>query len=100
MVDAKVYVINLGRLYWSGRSARASRAMKTIRKYLERHLKTDNIILDESINEYVFSRSYDKPPRRVAVRVYPVDKEGKVFKATLAIPLEEEKPAETQETQE
>jgi len=32
--------------------------------------------------------------------VYPVDKEGKVFKATLAIPLEEEKPAETQETQE
>ena len=36
---------------------------------------------------YIFSYAYDKPPRRVAVRVIPVDPEGKVVKAVLAIPI-------------
>ncbi len=87
MPEEKLYVINLSRLYWTGRAGRAARAMRAIRRFLERHTKAARIILDESINEYVFSRAYDRPPRRVVVRVIPVDKEGRVLKAVLAIPL-------------
>ncbi len=87
MPEERLYVINLSRLYWAGRAGRAPRAIRAIRRFLERHTKAARIILDESINEYVFSRAYDRPPRRIVVRVLPVDKEGKVLKAVLAIPL-------------
>jgi len=87
MPDERIYVINLSRLYWTGRARRAPRALKRIREFLERHTKAEKIIIDSSINEYIFSRAYDRPPRRIAVRVIPVDKEGKVLKAVLAIPV-------------
>ncbi len=95
MPEEKIYIIGLRRLYWTVRSGRASRAVKKIRDYLYRHTKAEKIVIDESINEYVFSRSYDKPPRKVAVRIIQLDDEGKVLKATLALPVEEkEKPEE------
>jgi len=87
MPDERIYVINLSRLYWIGRSRRAPKALRKIKEFLKRHTKAEKIIIDESINEYVFSRAYDKPPRKVAVRVIPVDKEGKILKAVLAIPV-------------
>jgi len=92
--EEKVYIINLGRIYWAGRSRRAPKAIKRVREFLYRHTKAERIIIDESINEYVFSRSYSKPPRRVAVRVLQLDDEGKVLKATLAVPVESGKPRE------
>ncbi len=88
MPEERLYVINLSRLYWTGRRRRAPRAIKRIREFLLRHTKAERVIIDESINEFIFSRAYDKPPRRIVVRVLPVDKEGKVLKAVLAIPLE------------
>lgn len=83
----RIYVINLSRLYWTGRRRRAPRAIKTIREYIKRHVKAEHVIIDESINEYIFSRAYDRPPRRIAIRIIQVDNEGKVVKAALALPM-------------
>jgi len=86
-MSERIYIINLSRVYWSGRRRRGPRAIKRIREFIKRHTKADHVIIDESINTYIFSYAYDKPPRRVAVRVVPVDPEGKVVKAVLAIPI-------------
>jgi len=86
-MSERIYIINLSRIYWSGRRRRGPRAIKRIREFIKRHTKADHVIIDESINMYIFSYAYDKPPRRVAVRVIPVDPEGKVVKAVLAIPI-------------
>ncbi len=86
-MSEKIYVINLSRLYWTGRRRRAPRAIKKIREFIKRHVKAEQIVIDESVNEYIFSRAYDKPPRRIAVRVIPLDSEGKVVKVALAVPL-------------
>ncbi len=94
MPEEKIYVIGLGRLYWAGRSNRAPKAVKKIREFLYRHTKAEKIVIDESINEFVFSRSYDKPPRKVAVRVVQLDDEGKILKAALAVPVEEKEKTE------
>jgi len=87
VVSEFIYVINLSRLYWTRRYRRASRAVSYIKNFVKRHTKAEVVILDSSINEYVFSRRYDKPPRRVAVAVMKVDPEGKVVKASLAVPI-------------
>ena len=87
MPEEGIYNINLGRLYWTGRRRRAARAIKKVRDFLRRHSKAQHIIIDESINEYIYSGSYDRPPRKISVRIIPVDEEGKIIKATLAIPI-------------
>lgn len=86
-MSESIYIINLSRLYWTRRYRRASRAINYIRSFVKRHTKAEVVVLDSSINEYVFSRRYDKPPRRVAVAVMRLDPEGKVVKASLAIPV-------------
>ena len=86
-MSESIYIINLSRLYWTRRYRRASRAVNYIRSFVKRHTKAEVVVLDSSINEYVFSRRYDKPPRRVAVAVMKIDPEGRVVKASLAIPI-------------
>lgn len=78
-----IYVINLSKVYWTRRYRRAARAIKAIREFIMRHTRAKDVIIDSSVSEYVFSRAYDRPPRKVTVRVIKVD-EG-VFKASLAI---------------
>ena len=87
-----IYIVSLSRLYWTRRYRRGARAVKYVRGFIKRHTKAERVILDNSISRYIFSRRYDKPPRRVAVAVMKLDQEGKVVKATLAIPI---KPPES-----
>lgn len=78
-----MYVVNLGRIYRTGRYRRLARALRTIKTFISRHTKAKEVIIDRSINEYIFSKAYDKPPRKITVKVVKVD-EG-VVKASLAL---------------
>ncbi len=77
MKDKKemIYVIPLRRVYWLHRRKRAPRAIKLIRSFVERHFGVKRVIIDNAVNEYVWSRSIEKPPRRVKVKVVKVDEE-------------------------
>lgn len=78
-----IYIINLSMLYRTGRYRRLARAVKAIKEFIRRHTKANEVIIDRSINEYIFSRAYDRPPRRIAVKVIKID-EG-IVKASLAL---------------
>jgi len=72
------YVITLRKAYWLGRSKRAKRAINIIKKFVERHLKTQDIVLDSKVNEFVWARSIEKPPRRIKIHV-GLTKEKKAY---------------------
>ena len=78
-----IYVINLNRLYWTRRYRRLARAIKMIKEFVKKHAKASEVLIDNSVNEYIFSKSYDKPPRRITVKVTKID-EG-VVKVSLAL---------------
>ena len=65
------YTIPLGRVYWGRRSNRAARAVKLIRVFVARHLHLDpdSVKISNEVNEYVWRRGIEKPPRYVRVRV-------------------------------
>ncbi len=67
------YVIPLKRIYWGRRSNRAARAIKYIRKFVERHFGTPNVIIDQSVNEEVWKQGIEKPPRKITVVVEKID---------------------------
>ncbi|RLF16992.1 MAG: 50S ribosomal protein L31e [Thermoprotei archaeon] len=63
------YVIPLRKVYSVPRTKRASRAIRLIREFIKRHVKAEVIKISPEVNEYVWRRGREKPPRRVAVRV-------------------------------
>lgn len=71
MVDAlkeQVYIIPLRDVKKAARYKRANRAMKDIRAYLEKHMKSGEVKIDKSINEKVWERGGHNPPRKIRVR--------------------------------
>ena len=54
------------------RFKRAPRAMQIIKDYVIQHLKvTENetVYIDNSVNEYIWSRGIENPPRKVRLQV-------------------------------
>jgi len=79
-----VYVINLSRVYWGRRTNRANRAIRLIREFVRRHTKADRVWIGNDVNVYVWSRSREKPPRRVKVVVNIREEEGEEGKVRVA----------------
>lgn len=65
-----IHIIPLKKIYFGRRRNRADRAIRYIRKYVSRHFKeAEKIIIDPGVNEYIWFRSREKPPRRVVVEI-------------------------------
>lgn len=79
VVEEKVYTIPL-RHAWvvTPRGKRAPRAVRDVRNYVSRHMKSEEVAVSNEINSALWSRSINKPPRKITVRAVK-DKEGKVI---------------------
>ncbi|WP_135823458.1 50S ribosomal protein L31e [Halorussus ruber] len=60
---------------------RADKAMTIVREHLAQHLKVeeDEVRLDPSINEAVWSRGRKKPPSKLRVRAARFEEEGETI---------------------
>ena len=83
----RIYTVPLRKAYDYTRTKRARKAVKLLRAFLARHMKTgqENVFISEAVNSRIWKRSISHPPRKIKVRVL---KEGE--KATAY--LMEEKP--------
>jgi large subunit ribosomal protein L31e len=79
VVEEKIYTIPL-RHVWvvTPRGKRAPRAVRDVRAYVSRHMKAEEVSISNEVNSAIWSRSINKPPRRITVRAVK-DKEGKVI---------------------
>ena len=79
VVEEKVYTISL-RHVWvvTARGKRAPRAVRDVRDFVARHMKAEEVAMSNEVNEALWSRSINKPPRKITVRAVK-DKEGKVI---------------------
>jgi large subunit ribosomal protein L31e len=69
VVLEREYTISLGPLYYGKRSNRAARAARRLRMFIARHTKADRVVLTNDVNNYIWSRGIEKPPRRIKVLV-------------------------------
>ncbi len=87
IVEERFYTIPLGKAWISTRKKRAPRATKIVKNFVLRHMKIrtefeeeeepERLIIDNEVNEKLWSRGIEKPPRKIRVRVIK-DKEGVV----------------------
>ncbi|MCK4739917.1 MAG: 60S ribosomal protein L31 [Candidatus Thorarchaeota archaeon] len=69
IIDERIYTVPLRRAYWTGsRLRRSNRAVRILRKFVERHMKPEEIVIQAEVNEQIWSRGIQKPPRRIRIR--------------------------------
>jgi len=68
-IEERTYVIPLGKTRITSRKKRAPRAIRLIREFAKRHMKAEEVKIAPELNEYIWSRGIEKPPRKVRVRM-------------------------------
>jgi large subunit ribosomal protein L31e len=88
VVEEKTYTIPLGKALIMPPRRRSPRSMRMIRAYVMKHMKIPSRAEEEDeapptlritneVNEYIWGRGIEKPPRKVRIRATK-DKEGNV----------------------
>jgi len=67
-MEEQIYIIPLRGVKRAPGWKRSNTAIKDIRKFLTRHMKSEDVKIDKSINERVWERGSSKPPSRIRVR--------------------------------
>jgi large subunit ribosomal protein L31e len=83
----RVYTINLGKAWITPEHKRTDRVVNMIREFAEKHMKSNEIKLDQDLNRQLWSRGKTNPPRKVRVKMV---KEGG---GTVTVSLYEDLPA-------
>jgi len=86
----RVYTINLGRAWLTPQYKRTDRVINMIREFATKHMKSDEIKLEQDLNRQIWSRGKTNPPRKVRVKMVK-DEDGVV-----TVSLYEDLPAATE----
>ncbi len=70
IVEERLYTVPLRRAFWTGsRLRRSNQAVRVLRKFVTRHMKPEELLIQPEVNEKIWARGIQKPPRRIRVRV-------------------------------
>jgi large subunit ribosomal protein L31e len=64
----RIYTIPLRNVKKVPRTIRAPRAIREVRNFLKKHMKTEEVKVDASINEKVWERGIQKIPSKIKVK--------------------------------
>lgn len=78
IVEERLYTIPFRKAWATPRGKRTPHAVRMLRGFVRRHMKTEDIKISNEVNEQLWARSIKKPPRQIKVRLVK-DKEGKVI---------------------
>ncbi len=83
----RVYTINLGKAWITPQHKRTDRVVNMIREFAEKHMKSNEVKLDQDLNRQLWSRGKTNPPRKVRVKMVK-EEDG-----TVTVSLYEDLPA-------
>ncbi|HIE34327.1 MAG TPA: 50S ribosomal protein L31e [Candidatus Altiarchaeales archaeon] len=63
----EIYTIPLKRAF--GREKRGKNALLIVKEFLKKHTKAEDIKLDPSVSEYIWSKGIKKIPRKIRVKI-------------------------------
>jgi large subunit ribosomal protein L31e len=85
IVEERFYTIPLSKAWIVPRKKRAPKAARIVKSFVLKHMKVrteaegeeepERLVIDNTVNEKLWSRGIEKPPRKIKVRVVK-DKEG------------------------
>jgi len=64
----RIYTIPLRDVKTCPRAKRAEKAMRHIRSFLEKHMKSSDVVIDRELNERLWERGIEKIPSKIRVK--------------------------------
>jgi large subunit ribosomal protein L31e len=68
IIDERIYMIPLSKARRGPRNKWAKKSIRYLREYMERHFKPESLIISQEVNEKIWERGIQKPPRKLKVR--------------------------------
>ncbi|MHA1847475.1 MAG: 50S ribosomal protein L31e [Promethearchaeota archaeon] len=68
ITEERTYTVPLSRAYLRPPKKRAKRAINLIKKFFKRHMKPEELIILPEVNQEIWSRGIEKPPRKIKIR--------------------------------
>ncbi len=70
IVEERIYTVPLGKAWISPRKKTTPKAIRIIKNFIMRHMKvdSDSIKITNEVNEKIWSRGIEKPPRKIRIR--------------------------------
>jgi len=68
IIDERIYIVPLAKARKGPRNKRAKKAIRYLKEYMTRHFKPESLIITQEVNERIWSRGIQKPPRKLKVR--------------------------------
>jgi len=68
IIDERIYIIPLAKARHGPRNKRAKKAIRYLREFMERHFKPESLIISQEVNEAIWARGIQKPPRKIKIR--------------------------------
>lgn len=65
----RIYTVNFRKAWITPEYKRTDRVVNILREFAERHMKTDDIKIDQYLNRYLWQRGKRNPPRRMRIRM-------------------------------
>ena len=84
-MEEKVFTIPLRHVFEGSRLKRAKRAITAVRTFLTKHMKAEDVSVGKSINEAIWARGIQKPPRRV--RVHAIKDGDVIFSELIGVEI-------------
>jgi len=68
IIDERIYIIPLAKARKGPRNKRAKKAIRYLKEYMTRHFKPESLVITQEVNQAIWQRGIQKPPRKLKVR--------------------------------
>ncbi len=68
IIDERIYIVPLAKARNGPRNKRAKKAIRFLKEYITRHFKPESLVITQEVNERIWSKGIQKPPRKLKVR--------------------------------
>ncbi|MDY6776980.1 MAG: 50S ribosomal protein L31e [Candidatus Nanohaloarchaea archaeon] len=99
MSEKEIHTVGLGQVRKVAPRNRASKAMKILREYVDRHTSAGTVSVSNAVNERLWENGARNPPRSVEIQVAVEEGTAHVELADLELEVEEEPEPEVEYTE-
>ncbi len=69
IIDERIYIIPLAKARRGPRNKWAKKSIRFLREFMTRHFKPESLVISQEVNQRIWERGIQKPPRKLKVRV-------------------------------
>ena len=68
IIDERIYVVPLAKARHGPRNKYAKKSIRYLKEFMTRHFKPESLVISQEVNEKIWERGIQKPPRKLKVR--------------------------------